>query len=141
MDSAVAMTTERYSELLGTCRDAGYKANLLTLEVGSRGFIHTDSFDKLYQSSLPPEPNRLPWRRSWYACACYSPTGSGGSATGKSLPPAMLLLTRPHCCLTRPLMCTCLVSPSVHVVHALDCSVFFHNVFIVATYCSRYVHS
>ena len=28
---------------------AGYKANLLTLEVGSRGFSHTDSFDRLYQ--------------------------------------------------------------------------------------------
>ena len=121
MDSAVAMTTERYSELLGTCRDAGYKANLLTLEVGSRGFIHTDSFDKLYQSSLLPEPNRLPWRRSWYTRTCYSPTGSGGSATGKSLPPAMLLLTRPHCCLTRPLMCfgIGMVSPCV------NCSIFF----------------
>ena len=50
VDSAVARKTERYSELLGTCRDASYKANLLTLEVGSRGFIHTNSFDKLYHS-------------------------------------------------------------------------------------------
>ena len=65
VDSGVAMTTERYSEFLGTYRDAGYKAKLLTLEVDSRGFIHIDSFDKLYQSSLLPEPNRLPWRRSW----------------------------------------------------------------------------
>ena len=47
-DSAVARKTERYSELLGTCRDVGYNANLLTLEVSFRGFIHTDSFD--YQS-------------------------------------------------------------------------------------------
>ena len=50
VDSTVAGKTERYSELLGTCRDAGYNANLLTLEVGSRCFIHTNSFDKLYQS-------------------------------------------------------------------------------------------
>ena len=49
VDSAVARKTERYSELLGTYRDAGYKANLLTLEVSSRGYIHTDSFNKLYQ--------------------------------------------------------------------------------------------
>ena len=52
MDSAVARKTERYTELLGNCRDAGYKANLLTLEfkVGSRGLINIKSFDKLYQS-------------------------------------------------------------------------------------------
>ena len=50
VDSAVARKTERYAELLGTCRDAGYKANLLTLEVGSRGFVNIYSFDKLYQS-------------------------------------------------------------------------------------------
>ena len=58
VDSAVAGKTERYSELLGTCRDTSYKANLLTLQVSSRGFTHTDSFDKLYQSSLPPQLNR-----------------------------------------------------------------------------------
>ena len=50
VDSAVARKTGRYSELLGPCRDAGYKANLLTLEVVSRGFINNNSFDKLYQS-------------------------------------------------------------------------------------------
>ena len=50
VDSAVARKTGRYSELLGPCRDAGYKANLLTLEVVSRGFININSFDKLYQS-------------------------------------------------------------------------------------------
>ena len=50
MDSAVARKTEHYSELLGACRDAGYKDNLLTLEIGSRGFVHTASFDTLYQS-------------------------------------------------------------------------------------------
>ena len=50
MDSAVAGKTERYSEFLGTWNDADYRTNLLTLEVSSRGFIHTDSFDKLYQS-------------------------------------------------------------------------------------------
>ena len=50
VDSVVARKTKRYSELLGTCRDACYKANLLMQEVGSRGYIHTDSFDKLYQS-------------------------------------------------------------------------------------------
>ena len=49
VDSAVARKTECYSELLGACRDASYKANLLTLEVSSRGFIHTDSFNRLYQ--------------------------------------------------------------------------------------------
>ena len=31
VDSAVARKTECYTKLLGTCRDAGYKANLLTL--------------------------------------------------------------------------------------------------------------
>ena len=46
---AVARKTDRYSELLASCRDAGYKATLLTVEVGSRGFIHTASFDRLYQ--------------------------------------------------------------------------------------------
>ena len=83
MDSAVARKTERYAELLGTCRDAGYKANLLTLEVDSRGFSNTDSFDKHYHAVifLPPEPNRR-----WHARACYSPFGSGASATGKSQP-------------------------------------------------------
>ena len=50
VDSAVARKTERYSELLGSCRDAGYKANLLTLEDGLRGFININNFDKLYQS-------------------------------------------------------------------------------------------
>ena len=60
------------------------------------------------------ETERLPWRR-WCTRACYSPTGSGASATGKSLPPAMLLLTRTHCCLTS--MCFCLVRPCVHVLN------------------------
>ena len=50
VDSAEARMTKRYTELLGNCRDADYKANLLTLEVGLRGFINIDSFDKLYQS-------------------------------------------------------------------------------------------
>ena len=35
-------------------------------------------------------------RGRWCARACYSPFRSGASETGKSLPPAMLLLTRLH---------------------------------------------
>ena len=50
IESAVTRKTERYSELLSTCRKSGYQANLMTLKVGSRGFIHTASFDALYQS-------------------------------------------------------------------------------------------
>ena len=97
VDSAVARKTKHYSEVLGACRDAGYKANLLTLEISSRGFIHTDSFDRLYQLFPATQSNRLPWRGRWCAHVCYSPSGSGASVTGKSLPPAMLLLTKPYC--------------------------------------------
>ena len=114
MDSTVAGKTERYSELLGTCRDASYNANLLTLEVGSRGFIHTNSFDKLYQS-FPATRAKQEMART---CLLQS-------FDYQSFPPAMLLLTRTHCCLTRPFICFCLVSPCVHV--ALHCPAFYHN--------------
>ena len=33
--------------------DAGYKTNLLALEVGSRGFSNTNSFDKHYHAVFP----------------------------------------------------------------------------------------
>ena len=47
-DSAVARKSNRYSELLDACREAGYTTTFLSIEVGSRGFIHTASFDCLY---------------------------------------------------------------------------------------------
>ena len=70
VDSAVARKTERYAELLGTCRDADYKANLLTLgklvlEVLSTPTALTSSTSL----SLPQEPNGR-----WHVRACYSPS-------------------------------------------------------------------
>ena len=77
LDSTVARKTEHYSELLGACRDASYKANLLTLEIGSRRFIHTASFDALYQSFPATKGKQTALEREVVAGACYSPFGSG----------------------------------------------------------------
>jgi hypothetical protein len=38
----------KYSELVDSCRKAGYGVNLITIEVGSREFINASSFDALY---------------------------------------------------------------------------------------------
>jgi potassium voltage-gated channel Eag-related subfamily H protein 8 len=48
IDTAVTRKRSRYSELLNTCKARGYAANLLTVEVGSRGFVHATSFDSLF---------------------------------------------------------------------------------------------
>ena len=49
IESAVHRKRHRYSDLLDDCRAKGYSAMLLTLEVGSRGFLHCSSFDSLYK--------------------------------------------------------------------------------------------
>ena len=48
-ESAVERKRHRYHGLLEDCRANGYTANLLTVEVGSRGFLHCRSFDSLYR--------------------------------------------------------------------------------------------
>ena len=49
MDSAIQRKTHRYQDLLSDCKANGYTADLLTIEVGSRGFLHCSSFDSLYR--------------------------------------------------------------------------------------------
>ena len=46
-ESAIERKRHRYHGLLGDCRANGYSANPLTVEVGSRGFLHCRSFDGL----------------------------------------------------------------------------------------------
>ena len=48
-ESAIQRKRQRYHGLLEDCRENGYTANLLTIEVGSRGFLHCSSFDSLYR--------------------------------------------------------------------------------------------
>ena len=48
-ESAIQRKRQRYHGLLEGCRENGYTANLLTIEVGSRGFLHCNSFDILYR--------------------------------------------------------------------------------------------
>ena len=47
-DAAVARKTSRYLKLLASCREAGFCSKLITIEVGSRGFINTTSFDAFH---------------------------------------------------------------------------------------------
>ena len=49
IESAVHRKRHRYSDLLDDCRAKGYAARLLTLEVGSRGFLHCSSLNSLYE--------------------------------------------------------------------------------------------
>ena len=44
----MARKTSRYSELLASCREVGFRSKLITIEVDSRGFIHTTSFDAFH---------------------------------------------------------------------------------------------
>ena len=104
VDSAVARKTERYSELLGTCRDVGYNANLLTLEVSSRGFIHTDSFD--YQS-FPATRAKQEMART---CLLQS-FRFWCKHNWKEPATSHVATTRTHCCLTRPLFVFALSVP------------------------------
>ena len=39
----------KYQPLLEECQKSGFTASLITIEVGSRGFLNTDSFNQLYQ--------------------------------------------------------------------------------------------
>ena len=48
IDAAVNRKTSNYSPLMRLCRQAGYSATLLTVEVGSRGFINSSSFYTFY---------------------------------------------------------------------------------------------
>ena len=47
--SAIQRKRQRYHGLLEDCRENGYTANLPTIEMGSRGFLHCSSFDSLYR--------------------------------------------------------------------------------------------
>ena len=49
-NAAVQRKMDRYAELRSSCQEAGYKADILTIEVGSRGFINTPSFNALYEA-------------------------------------------------------------------------------------------
>jgi hypothetical protein len=49
-NAAVQRKMDRYAERRSSCQEAGYKANILTIEVGSRGFINTPSFNALYEA-------------------------------------------------------------------------------------------
>ena len=55
-DSAIRRKRHRYQDLLSDCKANGYSANLLTVEVGSRGFLHCNSFNSLYD--LVPDGRR-----------------------------------------------------------------------------------
>ena len=49
MEEAVERKTIKYTDLLESAASTGYRAHLLTIEVGSRGLPHTTSFTKLRQ--------------------------------------------------------------------------------------------
>ena len=136
VDSAVARKTKRYSELLGTYRDAGYKANLLTLEVGSRGFIHTDSFNKLPVFSCHQSQTGCPGE------------GGGAHVSATVLPglaqvqlerachqPCCCMLTKPHCYLFQAFLHCQSLCPCYPYPYPFPCS--FHYLFNLATYCFK----
>ena len=52
IEAAVDRKTSRYSPLMRLCGQAGYSATLLTVEVGSRGFINSSSFNT-FHSTFP----------------------------------------------------------------------------------------
>jgi hypothetical protein len=49
MEEAASRKRSKYTELVGRCTRNGFAATLITVEVGSRGFIHAPSFNQLYK--------------------------------------------------------------------------------------------
>ena len=53
MAEAAERKRAKYEELLGACAASQRTANLITIEVGSRGFINAPSLDELYRHLTP----------------------------------------------------------------------------------------
>ena len=51
-EAATRRKRAKYSELLDSCKKAGYGVNLITIGVGARGFINASNFDALYAAIL-----------------------------------------------------------------------------------------
>ena len=61
----------------------GYAANLLTIEVGSWGFLHCSSFNSLYRLVQPSKCEQVALKQASLGLVCKSCTGCGASKTGK----------------------------------------------------------
>jgi hypothetical protein len=49
MEAAATCKGDKYADLVTCCKVNGYRANLHTIEVGSRGFLHSQNFLQLYK--------------------------------------------------------------------------------------------
>ena len=47
MDEAAKSKTDKYADLVNSCKERGYKTNFITIEVGSRGLPNIAGFVKL----------------------------------------------------------------------------------------------
>ena len=84
---AVARKTSRYSELLVSCREAGFCPKLITIEVGSRGFINTTSFNA-FHAAFPTKCTEKESRRgTWSRSVSWNRIAYGARETGRNLPP------------------------------------------------------
>ena len=54
MEEARMRKRERYSELLQECSRTAKRAELITIEVGSRGFLNLESFQAFYKALEAP---------------------------------------------------------------------------------------
>ena len=49
IEEAASRKQTKYAKLVDSCRQNGFHATPITVEVGSRGFIHVPSFAELYK--------------------------------------------------------------------------------------------
>ena len=54
IEDAAERKRQKYADLLAKCSAGKRVAKLITIEVGSRGFINTESFDDLYKHLKKP---------------------------------------------------------------------------------------
>lgn len=52
IEEAHAYKTEKYGELTGRLREAGFRTSVFAVEVGARGFIGTSAYDLMKQLSI-----------------------------------------------------------------------------------------
>ena len=94
MVEAVEHKQRKYSNLrVACCRGNGFRTTLVTVEVGSRGFLHKESFNNFYTLVKVPHKYKLALEKEMiHRAILWVLSASGAAATGYTLTDCQLSL-------------------------------------------------
>ena len=71
LEDASQRKATKYADLVVSCRDNGYTTTLMTIQVGSRGYLHRPSLDNLYKLVKVPSPRVAANCESCHGILCH----------------------------------------------------------------------